>query len=190
MLAQSTPGETQEMKSPRIAIAALALSALGFSGIALHEGYSSSAIRPVPGDVPTYGLGSTTKSNGQPVQMGDTITPPAAIVLAVRDVSAKESVLKGCITAPLHQYEYDALVSLAYNVGPAAVCRSSIPAKLAAGDYAAACKTILDFDGFRDCSKPMVKNPKTGKWECPLVRLGGLTKRRQQEYRMCLGDAQ
>jgi len=178
------------MKSPRIAIAALVLSAVGFSGIALQEGYTSKAVRPVPGDVPTYGLGSTTRADGKPVQMNDTITPPAAIALAVRDVSAKESALKGCITVPLHQHEYDAYVSLAYNVGAGAVCKSSIPKKLASGDYASACKTILDFDGFRDCSKPMVKNPRTGKWECPLVRLGGLTKRRQQEYRMCLGDAQ
>lgn len=169
------------MKSPRIAIAALALSALGFSGIALHEGYSSSAIRPVPGDVPTYGLGSTTRADGKPVQMGDTITPPAAIALAVRDVSAKESILKGCITAPLHQHEYDALVSLAYNVGPGAVCKSSIPKKLAAGDYAAACRTILDFKRVqgRDCSAP--ENARF---------CGGVWTRRQAEYRMCLGDAQ
>jgi len=168
------------MKSPRIAIAALALSALGFSGIALHEGYSSSAIRPVPGDVPTYGLGSTARADGTPVQMGDTITPPAAIVLAVRDVSAKESVLKGCITAPLHQYEYDALVSLAYNVGPAAVCKSSIPRKLAAGDYAAACRTILDFKRVqgRDCSA--LENARF---------CGGVWTRRQQEYRQCMGEA-
>jgi len=167
------------MKS-RIAIASLVLSAVGFSGIAIQEGYTSKAVRPVPGDVPTIGLGSTTMADGGPVQMDDTITPPAAIALAVRDVSVKETALKGCITAPLHQYEYDAFVSLAYNVGPGAVCKSSIPKKLAAGDYAAACRTILDFKRVqgRDCSVP--ENARF---------CGGVWTRRLQEYRMCLGEA-
>jgi len=166
------------MKSPRIAIAALALSALGFSGIALHEGYTSTAIRPVPGDVPTVGLGSTTKADGSPVQMGDTITPPAAIALAVRDIAVKEAVLKDCINALLYQYEYDAYVSLAYNVGPGAVCNLSIPRKLAAGDYFAACRTILDFKKVqgRDCSAP--ENARF---------CGGVWTRRQLEFKQCMG---
>lgn len=169
------------MKSPRIAIAALVLSAVGFFGIVTQEGYTSKAVRPVPGDVPTYGLGSTTRADGKPVQMDDTITPPAAIALAVRDVSVKETALKGCITAPLHQYEYDAFVSLAYNVGAGAVCKSSIPKKLASGDYTAACKTILDFKRVqgRDCSAP--ENARF---------CGGVWTRRKAEYRMCLGDSQ
>lgn len=172
----------------RIAIGALALSALGFGGIAIHEGYTDKATRPLPGDKPTYGLGSTVRADGKPVQIGDTIKPPQAINLAVRDVAVKEATLKRCINAKLYQHEYDAFVSLAYNVGAAAVCNSSIPAKLAAEEYAAACLAILSFDGYRDCSQPQVKNPKTGKLECTLVRIKGLTIRRQEEFRLCMGD--
>lgn len=173
----------------RIAIGALFLSAVGFAGIASHEGYTDRATQPLPGDKWTYGLGSTTRSDGKPVEQNDRITPPAAIALVVRDVSVKEAALKKCINTKLYQYEYDAIVSLAYNVGAAAVCNSTIPAKLNSGDYAGACRTILDFDGFRDRTKPMVKNPKTGLWEYPIVRVHGLTKRRQGEYRQCMGEA-
>lgn len=172
----------------RVPIALLAASLTLGGSLALKEHFTSTAIRPVPGDVPTYGFGSTVRADGKPVQMSDKITPPAALQLMVRDVSAKESVLRSCIDAPLHQYEYDAYVSLAYNVGAEAVCSSSIPRKLAAADYVGACRTILDFDGFRDRSKPKVKNPKTGKMEYPLVKLRGLTIRRNEEYRLCMGE--
>ena len=47
------------IKYPRSTIAALTLSAAGFAGIVLHEGWSNNAIIPVPGDVPTIGFGST-----------------------------------------------------------------------------------------------------------------------------------
>lgn len=171
----------------RLAPVFLFLSALAFGGIAIQEGYSDKAIQPLPGDKWTYGLGSTTRADGSPVKPGDKITPPAAIELAVRDVAVKEAALKRCIKVPLAQYEYDALVSLAYNVGPAAVCNSSIPSKLNAGNYAAACSTILEFDGFRDCSRPKVFNNKKQVWECPLVKIKGLSIRRQSEYRMCMG---
>lgn len=174
-------------KYVRSLIAALVLSAGGFAALTGDEGYTSTAVQPLPGDKWTIGLGSTTRPDGQPVQPGDKITPPKAIQLAVRDVAVKEAVLKRCINAPLYQHEYDALVRLSYNVGPAAVCNSSIPRKLAAGDYAGACATILEFDKFRDCSKPKVFNRVKQDWECPLVKIRGLTIRRQSEYHQCLG---
>lgn len=168
--------------SLRVSIAALILSAAGFSFIALDEGYAPKAVPPVPGDVPTYGLGSTTHADGTPVKAGETIAPPEAIQLAVRDISVKEAALKRCIPAEvkLTQGEYDAIVSLAYNVGAGAVCVSSIPRKLAAGDYAAACRTILDFKRVqgRDCSLPENRS-----------FCGGIWTRRQREYRQCMGEA-
>lgn len=175
-------------KPLRSAIAALSLSAAGFAGLSGYEGWSETATRPVPGDKCTYGIGSTTDADGKPVRCGDRITPPKAIMLAVRDISIKERTLKRCITAPMYQYEYDAFTSLAYNVGAEAVCASSIPTKINRGDYAAACLTILDFDGMRDCSKPKVFNARKQAYECPMIKIRGLTLRRQQEYRQCLGE--
>ena len=164
----------------RAAVATLALSAAGLVGIVGYEGYTGGAIRPVPGDKPTYGFGSTVKADGKPVQLGDTITPPAALTLAARDIRIKEGALKACLSDVfLTQYEYDAIVSLAYNFGPSAVCRSSLPAKFRAGEYEAGCKTILDFKKVqgRDCSLPENKS-----------FCGGLWTRRQREYRQCIGE--
>lgn len=172
----------------RVAAGLLALSASGLVGVAVHEAYVGTAMQPLPGDKWTIGLGSTTRADGSAVQPGDRITVPAALELAARDIAVKEAGLKRCLAdVLLYQHEYDALVSLAYNVGTEAVCRSSIPGKLQRGDYAAACKTILDFDGFRDRTKPKIQDPRTGKWDYPMVKVRGLTMRRQREYAQCLG---
>lgn len=164
----------------RIAIGALAFSAAGFVALTADEGFIPVARRPVPGDPPTIGFGNTRHADGSPVRLGETITPPAAVKLAVRDVTVKEAVLKNCITVPLHQYEYDAFVYLSYNVGPVAVCKSSIPKKLAAGDYEGACKTLLDFKFVqkRDCSLPQNRH-----------FCGGVWVSRQKWYRVCMGEA-
>ena len=144
----------------------------------MQEGYSNNAIIPVPGDLATYGLGSTIKDDGTPVRLGDKITPQLAIRLAVKDVSAKEDRLRDCFgDTVLYQHEYDAFVDLSYNVGVAAVCRSSIPNKVRREEYEVACNTILDFKSVqgRDCSKPANKK-----------FCGGVWTRRQQMTKLCL----
>lgn len=140
---------------PRSFVAALALSAAGFAAIVSNEGYTDKAVIPVQGDVPTYGLGSTVREDGKPVQMNDTITPPKAIRLSVSHIGKDETQLRRCFgDSKLYQHEWDAYVDLAYNVGPYNVCKSSIPVKVKAGQYEAACNTILDFKkaSGRDCS--------------------------------------
>lgn len=167
--------------NPRAIVAALSASAL--IGIALHEGFRDRAYDDGVG-VQTVGFGST-----EGVKRGDTITVERALVRLGADVRKFENKLRDCIgPVPMYQYEWDAYVSLAYNVGVFAVCDSSIKPKLQAGQYDAACRTILDFDRFRDRSKPKVLNKRTGKMEHPLVPLRGLTIRRQAEYRQCLGQ--
>lgn len=152
---------------PRSAIAGIVLSAAALVGLALSEGYSDTAIIPVPGDVPTIGFGTT-----EGVKPGDTITPPKALARALTDVQKYEGAIKRCVAVPLHQHEYDAYVSLAYNIGPSAFCGSTLVKKLNRQDYAGACQQILVWDKFK--GKP----------------LRGLTLRRQAEYRQCMGEAQ
>ena len=154
----------------RVSIASLALSAAGFVGIVAHEGWSERAAPPVPGDVPTYGFGTTTRADGAPVRLGEVITPPQAVTRALQDVTAFEGALKRCVKVPLHQYEYDAYVSLAYNIGSGAFCGSTLVRKLSAGHYADACGEILRWDRFK--GQP----------------LRGLTLRREREYRQCMGQ--
>lgn len=147
----------------RAGIAGLAVSASAFVAIVMHEGYSDRAIIPVPGDVPTIGFGTTAG-----VKPGDTITPPRAVARALADTQKYEGAIKQCVKVPLSQQEYDAYVSLAYNIGPTAFCSSTLVKKLNAGDYAGACQQILVWDKFK--GKP----------------LRGLTSRRQQEYAQCM----
>ena len=148
----------------RIVIGALTLSASALVGIAVHEGYRGEAYIPVKGDRPTLGYGTTDG-----VKLGDTIEPVQALVRKLQDVQRFEGALRQCVRVPLHQHEYDAFLSLAYNIGPGAFCSSTLVRRLNAGDYAGACAEILRWDRFR--GEP----------------LRGLTLRRQAENRQCLG---
>lgn len=144
------------MSRARIAIAALSLSAAGLVGIATQEGYTDRAVRPTPLDVPTIGLGSTTRDDGTPVQMGDTITVPQALNRALRNITKFEGAMKRCVKVPLYQGEYDIYVDFSYNVGSANFCGSRMVQKLNAGDYRGACEEFPRWKyhkGF-DCSTP------------------------------------
>ena len=162
------------MIPPRRSLAALSLSAAALVGIVLHEGYSDRAIIPVPGDVPTIGFGTTAG-----VKLGDTITPPQALARALVDVQQFEGAIKTCVTVPLTQNEYDAYVSFAYNVGRRAFCQSTLVKKLNLGDFKGACDELLRWRFFqgKDCALPENRR-----------LCGGLVKRRDAEYRQCLGE--
>lgn len=152
-------------KPTRNAIAALSLSATALVGIVTYENYTDRAIIPVPGDVPTVGFGTTDG-----VKLGDTTTPPKALSRALTDIAKFEGALKRCVKVPLAQHEYDAYVSLSYNIGSGAFCNSTLVKKLNASDYVGACQEILKWDKFK--GKP----------------LRGLTIRRQGEYAQCVGE--
>lgn len=150
--------------SQRTNVAALVLSAAALIGIVVHEGYSDTAYVPVAGDVPTIGFGTTGG-----VKLGDKTTPIKALERALTDVNSFEDALKKCVKVPLHQYEYDAYISLSYNIGSSAFCNSTLVKLLNSGNYEEACKQILRWDKFQ--GKP----------------LRGLTIRRQSEYKQCIG---
>ena len=157
------------MSKQRLALSALALCAAAFTALVANEGFSDKAYIPVKGDVPTLGHGSTTHADGTPVRMGDTITREQAAVRTRIDVAKFEGSLKSCVKVPLHQHEFDAFVRLEYNIGSKAFCGSTLVKRLNAYDYAGACEAILMWDKFK--GKP----------------LRGLTIRRQEEYKECLG---
>jgi lysozyme len=144
-------------------IAALTLSATALIAIVFHEGYRENAYIPVPGDVPTIGFGTT-----QGVKLGDKTDPISALSTAHRDIKTFEGAIKACVTVPLYQWEYDAYTSLAYNIGGSAFCRSTLVRLLNQEKYEEACKQILRWNKFKGQT------------------LKGLTKRRQEEYRMCI----
>jgi lysozyme len=153
----------------RIIVASLTLSASALVGIALHEGWEPVARPPVPGDVPTGGFGSTRNEAGTAVRPGEKFTPQRGLVLLARDADDAAQAVRRCAPVPMFQHEFDAYVSLTYNIGTGAFCGSTLARKLNAGDYAGACAEILRWDKFQ--GQP----------------LRGLTLRRQAENRQCLG---
>jgi lysozyme len=165
-------------RNPRVTVAALALSALGFAGIVYNEGWSDKPITPVPGDPLTIGPGLTANADGSPIRPNQTLTPQQGIRMGVARISKDENMLRNCFgEAVLYQHEWDAYVDLSHNVNPAAVCKSSIIRKVQAEQYEAACNTILDFKKVqgRDCS--LSENKKF---------CGGVWTRRQQMTKLCL----
>lgn len=143
----------------------VALSAAALVALAGYEGYTDKAVIPVPGDKPTNGFGTTGG-----VKIGDKTTPTRALVRLLSDADKDAAAVRRCAPVPLYQYEFDAYVTLTYNIGPGAFCRSTLVKRLNALDYGGACDEILKWDRFN--GKP----------------LPGLTQRRQHEYRTCKGD--
>lgn len=162
----------------RSAIAGIVLSASALVGIALHEGYSDTAIIPVENDRPTVGFGSTFREDGSAVRPGDTITPPKALARTLAHIQKDESQLKRCVTAPLSQAEYDTMVDFAYQYGVKALCASTVVREANAGNYEASCRGYLLYKraGGYDCSTP-------GNRRCP-----GVWARSVGRYKTCMGE--
>lgn len=167
---------------PRVAVAALALSASALVGIALNEGYTEHAVIPTRGDVPTVGFGSTRRDDGSPVQMGDMIKPPQALARSLAHIEHDEAGIKHCVTAPLYQAEYDLLVDFAYQYGVPKLCASTMVREANAGRYVESCKGYLKyrFSQGRDCSLPKHWGPGGCK---------GVWLRNRARYERCKGEA-
>ena len=149
----------------RMKVASLSLAASALVSIAVSEGYMPIATSPVEGDLATYGFGTT-----EGVKAGDKITVERALIKLLDDTNKFENVVKKCANVPMYNYEYNAYVSLTYNIGEKAFCNSTLVKKLKAYDYEGACKEILRWNMFKGSVLP------------------GLDNRRKQEYRMCIGD--
>lgn len=157
----------------RAMMAGLVLSAVGLTYIARDEGYQGTAYND-GGGVTTIGFGTTTHPDGSPVKPGERITPERALIALQAHVSQTEKAIRACIgDVPLYPYEWDAYVSLAYNIGAGAFCASMLVKKLrqTPPDYAAACAQIKRW------------NKDNGHV------VAGLVARREREYVRCLGSA-
>lgn len=152
--------------------AVLMLSVAGLiGGIVSHEGYRDTAYND-GGGVQTVGFGTTTHPDGTPVKPGERTTPVRALIMLNAHVNQTEQAMRACIgPVPLAQNEWDAYVSLAYNIGSGAFCGSTLVKKLheLPPDYAGACIQIKRW------------NKDNGKV------IPGLVNRREREYRQCMG---
>ena len=134
---------------------------LGPQGAALiqrFEGCRLEAYLPTAHDVPTIGYGHT-----RGVAMGDTCTEAEAEAWFLEDVAWAEDCVSRAVTATLRQPEFDALVSLCFNIGCSAFKGSTLVRLLNEGDYDGAAAQF-------------------GRWNKQAGQeLAGLTRRRAEE---------
>jgi lysozyme len=90
------------------------VSARGLRAIARFEGFVDHAYKPVPSErFWTIGYGHY----GPDVKRGQKITKTQALALLRKDVRHFEEGVERLVTTRINQNRFDALVSLAYNIG-------------------------------------------------------------------------
>ena len=120
-----------------IAIDQMAVSLFGVDLICDFEGKRLVAYDDGVG-VWTIGFGTTVYPSGVKVKKGDTCTEAQAKSYMAHDLKKFEQAVNGAVNIPLNQNQFDALVSLAYNIGTGAFNKSTLVKKLNAGDISGA----------------------------------------------------
>ena len=116
-----------------IAVDQMVVSLFGIDLICGFEGLRLKAYDDGVG-VWTIGFGTTIYPTGIRVKKGDTCTEAQAKAYMVYDLKKFESAVNNAVTVPLNQNQFDALVSLAYNIGTSAFSKSTLVKKLNADD--------------------------------------------------------
>ena len=150
-----------------LAIDQMAVSPFGVDLICGFEGKRLTAYDDGVG-VWTIGFGTTVYPNGIKVKKGDTCTEAQAKTYMAHDLKKFESAVNNAVTVPLNQNQFDAMVSLAYNIGVGAFSNSTLLKKVNAKDFTGAGNEFLKWD--KAGGKP----------------LSGLTRRRQREKELFL----
>lgn len=165
----------------RVSVLLLAISAAGFAAWQDHEGYTDRAVIPTKGDVPTIGHGSTRYEDGRRVKMGDTITRKRAEELARNLIREDERALAASLPgAMLSQDEFDAYIDFAGQYGMGNWRKSSMRRLVLAGNYAGACKALLNyrFAAGYDCSTTVNGKPNKRCW--------GVWTRQKKRHDLCM----
>lgn len=113
----------------------------------------------------TIGYGSTRDALGRPIKQGAKLDSIAEAETLLRDTLVDyEAGVNRAVMVQMCQHQFDALVSLCYNIGVGAFSGSTLVRLLNLGDYAGAAEQILRW------------NKQAGKV------LPGLVNRRRAEY--------
>lgn len=142
----------------------------GIKLITSFEGFKSKKYF-CPAGKPTIAYGHLIKPNEYLTK----VTKSQGEVLLEADLVQREKAVERLVKVDLSQPQYDALISLVYNIGEGNFAKSDLLRKLNSADYHGAAK---EFDKY-----VKARDPKTGK----LRTLKGLVKRRNAEEAMFIG---
>src|SRR5215204_4959046 len=119
-------------------------SKAGRDKLALREGRRLKTYRCSAG-VLTIGIGHTSAAGAPKVTPGLTITRAECDAIFARDLVKYESTVNRVLKVAVSQAQFDALVSLCFNIGQGAFARSTLVRKLNAGDVAGAANAFLSW---------------------------------------------
>ena len=138
------------------------VSSKGLELIKEFEGFSSVAYL-CSAKKATIGYGNTFWEDGTPVKIGDQISKERAETLLKHVVDNFSVAVEVDIKIEVTQNQFDALVSLAYNIGLGAFQNSTLLKQLNRGNFVGASQEFLRWD--KSNGKPLL----------------GLTRRRERE---------
>jgi len=118
------------------------ISENGIEFIRQLEGEKLTAYPDIVG-IWTIGVGHTGFVDGKPVARGMAITKEKSKEILTADLKRFESAVNNAVKVTLTQNQFDALVSLAFNIGEGAFARSTLVNKLNAGDKKGAAEQFL-----------------------------------------------
>lgn len=140
------------------------ISSLGLELIKEFEGFSANAYL-CPAKIPTIGYGNTFYEDGRKVKLGEQISKTDALELLEKVVNKDfADKIFPAIKVKVSQSQFDAMCSLAYNIGTGSFLKSTLLKKVNAGDFIGASEEFLKW------------NKSGGK------ELLGLTRRRKREF--------
>lgn len=149
------------MRLPRKAgYAALVVALVGG-----FEGLRTKAYRD-PVGIPTVCFGET-----KGVKMGDQYTKAQCETMLIERLEEFRAGVDKCLKVPMPDERKAAVVSLAYNIGTGAFCKSTVARKLNAGDVQGGCDAFMMWTKAKGITLP------------------GLVTRRKVERDLCLKEA-
>ena len=141
-------------------------------GIALIKEFESFRATPYlcAAGVPTIGWGTTRYPDGKAVTLADKdITEAVADMYLHHDLTTFENAVNKALTIPIQQCQFDACISLCYNIGQGNFASSTLVKMLNAG------------------TAPNLIAPQFLRWDKAKGKsLAGLTRRRKAEQKLYL----
>lgn len=117
--------------------------------IAKFEGKQNRAYKDSVG-IPTIGIGliryTLGDKAGQKVQMGDLISDEEIAAEFANQIQRYEKAVRNAVQVELTQSQFNACVSLCYNIGEAAFARSTLVRELNQRRYQAACREFAKWN--------------------------------------------
>ncbi|WP_316172964.1 lysozyme [Bradyrhizobium sp. SZCCHNRI2049] len=139
--------------------------ALAVSTITVFEGFAPVGWHD---KIDPKGVNTVCYGHIEGVKVGDRYTKEQCMALLKKDLPRYEAMVKAAIHVPMPPHRHAAILSFTYNVGGAALKKSSVARYLNAGDVKRGCDALLLY------------NRANGK----VIR--GLQTRRTKERQMCL----